>query len=271
MKYIYLTAGYEPEFLQAYYPQNPDFGQGEEFERSGYAKWVTWTYDPEEEEWEIVCPCNPGLDLMVTTPRGVMAVDYYWSAVNNVHRPDTVIFQGEKVVENAVFLLDVAGRAWKKLSTSGPWPQNLYEMTALVYDAQRERLLLHGGGEKRDELWEFRIGSGVWKRLNPQGSSPVCQREGVYIPEQDVFFTMGSPDSDPERIGVYVYGASENAWEFVDVDPPPGKDGRVLVSQNRALTYDPMNRLVLMVLGERSDGDEGHTQVYAMRFKGTEH
>lgn len=266
MKYIYLTAGYEPDFLREYYPQNPDFGEGENFERSGYAKWVTWTYDPAEEEWEILCPCNPGLDLMVTTPRGVMAVDYNWGAVNRLDRPDAVIFQGEKVVENAVYLLDVAGREWEKLSTSGPWPQNLYELTALVYDDKRERLLLHGGGEKRDELWEFSIGSRSWRKLSPSGPAPVCGREAVYLSAEDLFFTLGSPAGDSDRVGVYVYIPVKNSWRFVDIDPPAGRDGRVLVSQNRALTYDPEHNVVLMVLGERRAGDISEAQVYALRF-----
>ena len=267
MKYIYLTAGYEPEFLRDYFPQNPDFGRGEEFERSGYAKWVTWTYDPEAEEWEIVCPCNPGLDLMVSTPRGVMAVDYYWRAVNTLDRPDAVIFQGKKVVENAVFLLDVEGREWKKLSTSGPWPQNLYELTALVYDSRRNRLLLHGGGAQRDELWEFRIGSGLWKKLEPAGSSPVCRREAVYLPKQDLFFTLGSPAANSEQVGIHVYSAAENTWRFLDIGPPQGKDLEVLLSQNRAVTYDPSRDLILMVLGERNADDAGQAQVYALRIR----
>ena len=53
MKYIFLTAGYEPAFLKGFAPVNPDFGQGENFSRSGYQKWVTWTYDPSREKWEI--------------------------------------------------------------------------------------------------------------------------------------------------------------------------------------------------------------------------
>jgi hypothetical protein len=177
-----------------------------------------------------------------------------------------VVFRGETVVENAVFLLDVAGRSWIKLSSSGPWPQNLYELTALAYDSKRERLVLHGGGKDRDELWEFEIDKGVWRKLNPAGSAPVCQREAVYIPGEDVFFTLGYPVDKPEKLGVYVYGMDENKWYRVEIEPPPGKDSRVLVSQNRAITYDPIHKVILMVLGERSGGDAGQAQVYALRL-----
>ena len=272
MKYIYLTAGYEPDFLRIYYPRNPEFGSRENFNFSGYAKWVTWIYDPNTEKWEILCPCNPGLDLMVTTPRGVMAVDYYWRVVNTLDRQDTVSFKGEKVIENAVFLLDVEGRSWKKLSTSGPWPQNLYELTSLVYDSKMDQLILHGGGVERNELWTFNLSSGRWGKIDPVvkvpkgGEPPVCRREGVYIPGEDVFFTCGSPPGKLEEAGIYIFRVSENAWYRVGIAPPPRKKMRDIVGQNRAITYDPKHNVVLMVLGERSSGDLDNAEIYALRY-----
>jgi hypothetical protein len=272
MKYIYLTAGYEPDFLKDYYPQNPDFGSGGNFNFSGYAKWVTWTYDPAAEEWEILCPCNPGLDLMVSTPRGVMAVDYYWRAVNTLDRPDTARYRGEKVVENAVYLLDVRAATWKKLSSSGPWPQNLYELTALVYDSRRDRLILHGAGPERNELWTFSFADSSWQKQQPSvstlagGRAPVCRREGVYLPGEDVYFTCGYPPGQYDSAGVYIYRVGENAWYEVDIQPPPGRDIRSITGQNRAITYDPGQDLVLMLLGRRGSGDLSETVIYALRY-----
>jgi Galactose oxidase, central domain len=271
MKYVYLTAGYEPELLANCQPMNPDFGEGENFSQSGYAKWVTWTYDPGTERWELFCPALPGLDLLVTTPRGVMGINYYWRAVNSKERYDMVHYEGKTVVENSVFLLDLEAQEWRKLTTSGPWPQNLYEMTALVHDSRREQLILHGGGPERDELWRFPLDKGKWEKIEPRfapgtgGKPPVCRREAVYLPDDDVYLTAGAPASDNAEPGLWAYRVAENRWYRVDIEPPEGKTMRDMLGQNRAWTYDPIHDMVFMILGER-DGDVGRAVVYGMRY-----
>jgi len=272
MKTIVLTAGYEPALLKDYEPKSIDFsGEKENFKRSGYSKWVTWAYDPEKEIWEIVCSGLQGLELTVSTPRGVMAVNADWGSLYNKDRTDLVPFGGKMVKENAVFQLDVAGRAWKKLSRSGPWPQNLYEVQALVYDSRRGQLILHGGGPAWTELWTFSLAEGRWRNMKPRmaapkgGSLPECRREGVYIPGEDVFFTCGYPPDKNEESGVYVYRPGENAWYKVNIPPPPGRNIESVTTQNRAITYDPKHNLVLMVLGE-SQGDLDNAVVYALRY-----
>ncbi|MFC1563194.1 hypothetical protein ACFL4Z_04010, partial [candidate division KSB1 bacterium] len=132
-------------------------------------------------------------------------------------------------------------------------------------------LILHGGGEERDELWIFKIDAGKWLKMNPSVFSPkgenppVCRREGVYIPGEDVFFTCGYSAEKRNEPGVYVYRVSENAWHRVNISPPPGEDMRSIVGQNRAITYDPKHNLVLMVLGERR-GNVGKAVAYALRY-----
>jgi len=271
MKTIYLTAGYEPEPLRDYAPRQPQFGEGENFTGAGYVKWVTWAYDPETQKWEIICSGRPGLDLTVSTPHGVMAVDYNWGAINRKDRPDLVMFRGRQVVENAVYLLDVAARSWKKLSTTGPWPQNLYEMCALVYDSRRDQLIFHGGGPHRDELWLFKLDKRKWIKTNPRvrapgGKPPVCRREGVYIPGEDVFFTCGYPADNKNDPAVYVYRVSENTWYRVNIPPPPGRELKEITGQNRSITYDPKHNLVLMILGRKGGGNLTEAVVYALRY-----
>ena len=271
-KFVNLTAGYDPEPLRRCEPISPDFGEDEAFERSGYTKWVTWTYDRETEAWELLCSGLPGLDLTASTPHGVMAVDHNWGAVGAPERPDRVDFGGERVVENAVYLLDVAGRAWKKLSGPGPWPQNLYEMTALVHDSRRDRLILHGGGPQRDELWNFNPNTGRWTRLEPEletldGKAPACCREAMYIPREDVVLTCGSPPGVEDDVGVYAYRVEENTWSRVEVPAPPDREMWEVAGQNRAMAYDPERDLVLMVLGE-DRSDKGAAVVYALRYRG---
>ncbi len=272
MKKIALTAGYEPEPLSDCEPRNPDFGEGENFTRSGYSKWGTWLFDPEGAEWQLLCSGLPGLDLTVTTPRGVMAVDYDWGALDTGNSMEEVPFEELPQKENAAFLLDVAQGKWVKLSKNGPWPQNLYEMTALVYDSRRKQLILHGGGPERTELWSFQLGRSLWRKLKPNttnlpgGEAPVCRREAAYIPSQDVFFTCGYPHGKSDDAGVYVYRVGENVWYRVNIPSPVGVPQRSIAAQNRAFTYDPEHNLILMVLGDRSGSDAGSVAVYALRY-----
>jgi len=256
-KTLLLTAGYEPEFLKSVEARNPVTGPGENHSRSSYRKWVTTTYDPLKELWEVIYDGRPGLDLTVTTPRGVMAVDHHWDAIDST--------------SNSVYLFDAAARRWTQLTRNGPRPRNLYEMTALVFDSKRDQLILHGGGPQRDELWRFRLSGDAWEKIEPEfapgagGKPPVCRREAVYLPGDDVMLTAGRPAGNGEYASLYAYHVGENRWYRVSIPPPPGKRAADIVGQNRAWTYDPKHDLVLMVLGDRG-GDQAKAQVFALRY-----
>jgi hypothetical protein len=115
-----------------------------------------------------------------------------------------------------------------------PWPQNLCEMTALVYDSKRERILLHGGGPDRDELWSAPAGKGSWERIEPSGDSgPACAREAVYIPSQDVLLTAGSKSGE-EMPAFWVYDCSRNRWQKVAIGLPKGLSLENMKNQRRA-------------------------------------
>lgn len=268
-KTIYLTAGYEPAPLKDIEPRNVTFGDKENRSPSSYNKWVTWGFDEKRQQWEILCSGLVGLDLLVTTPHGVMGIDHNWGAVDDENRPDIVTWNGQRMVDNDVYLLDVAGRKWKKLTQDGPWPQNLYEMTALVYDSKRDQLLLHGGGEKRDELWRFRLDKGLWEKIEPlhaegtNGRHPTCSREAVYLPNDDVLLTSGRVAGD-QGTALWAYKIAENRWYRLEIDPPEGRTSRDMTSQNRSWAYDPIHDVVLMVLGK--SGDSSSSVVYGIRI-----
>jgi hypothetical protein len=250
LKRLLLTGGYEPEAFR-------DVDERSSGESSNYKKWVTTTYRPEDERWDIIVAGARGLDLAVTTPKGVMAVDYHWDSVDST--------------ENSVYLLDVAGRRWNKLTKPGPHPRNLYEMTALVYDSKRDQLILHGAGPQRDELWRFPLSANTWEKIEPRfatedGTPPVCNREAVYIPEEDSLVTVGRAAGSNGPSAVYVYHVAENRWSKTDIAPPAGKRAADMSGQNRAWTYDPKHHLILMVLGDRG-GDSAVAQVFALRYQ----
>ena len=268
-KIIPLTSGYNPQPLKNVEPVNPDFIENGEYTRSSYTKWPTWVFHEETNKWEIICSGLPGLDLLVQTPLGVMGVDHRWGSVGSTNRSDMSVWNGQPMVDNSIYLLDVSGRKWKKLTLGGPWPQNLYEMTALIYDSRRNQILLHGGGENRDELWCFPLNTGRWEKLNPEfaagtgGQPPVCRREAVYIPDDDVMLTAGQPGTGDATPAFWAYKVGENRWYNVDIELPEGKTIKDMLSQNRGWVYDPPRKIVLMVLG---DSNLGLTGVYGLKF-----
>jgi len=264
-KVIFLTGGYEPEPL-AGYPAVDDFVTDRGSTPSGKTVWATWTSDPEKGTWNLLCSGAEGLDLLVSTPHGVMGVDHNWRLADIAARAGSTYGEGEAVKENAVYLLDVAGGEWRKLSTGEFGPQNLYEMTALVYDSRRDQLILHGGGPNRDEVWTFSVDDGAWRKMEPEGLAPVCRREAIYLPEADVMLTFGTPVGNDGEPGAYAYEVAANRWTRVTIAPPRGRDMGEVVGQNRAMTYDAERDLVLMVLGGKG-GDRGEAVVYGMRYE----
>jgi hypothetical protein len=269
---IPLMTGYVPEKLRDF-PGEPRPHQGAKVvPPSSYNKYATFTFDPDSGRHDIVGPAFVGLDQLLTTKHGVMGVNVDWpdrdddAGYNRRWSPD------QPPEDKALFAFDSAKKTWKRLGDAKQAsPQNLYEQTSLAYDSQRDQVLLHGGGGKRDELWSFDLKSNQWKNLQPKvagpagAAPPVCNRESVYIPGQDVMLTYG-PGPDKRNIpALWVYRPGENAWYRVDVPLPPGIDAGLAAGQNRALVYDPKRDLVLMVLG--TGGDKGKTAVFAMRYR----
>lgn len=267
-KTILLTGGYNPDPLKNIKPDIVGSGIKDDLTTSYYARWATWIYHEECQKWEIICSGLPGLDLLVQTPYGVMGVDHNWGALNNRNRADMTSFNGKPVVDNSVYHLKVTDRKWDKLTQKGPWPQNLYEMTALVYDSLRDQLILHGAGPNQDELWRFPFNTAVWEKIEPKftsgsgGQPPVCRREAVYLPNDDVFLTAGKPAGDNSQSGFWAYKVGDNRWLKMNIEPPEGLSMNDMLGQNRSWTYDPIHNIVLMVIGNNT----GKAEVYGMKF-----
>jgi hypothetical protein len=265
-----LTTGYQPGPLRDF-PGEPRAQQGAKVDPpTSYSKHVTWSFDPESGRWEIVGPAPLGLDTLLSTPHGAMGVNVDWRT--RLDDAGYLLPWSDDLPEkdNAVYLFDSARKAWKRLGPQQPSPQNLYEMTTLAFDSKRNRLLLHGGGKGRDQLWAFDLKTGRWKDLipkvaAPQGAAPpVCNREAVYLPAQDVLLTFGPAHGDERRPALWAYHAEENAWRRIELASPPGVGPRVAAGQNRALLYHAARDLVLLVLGA---GDQGDSLVYALRYR----
>ena len=253
---IRLTTGSEPEWLRSFPGKMRAAADALVFPPSSYVKYATWASSPDTTGWELVGPAPAGLDTLVSTPLGVVGVTVDWPARLNDAGYLLPWNPSQPPTDNAIHLF--RGSAWERVDKGQPSPQNLYEMTSLAFDSKRSRVILHGGGAKRDELWTFDMKTAKWKKLEPavlapKGASPPdCMREAVYIPNEDVFLTIGATS--------WAYKVNDNVWEKIDIPAPAGISG-----QNRAMVYDPQRDLALLILGE--NGDSGTATVYALRFR----
>lgn len=251
---IRLTSGYEPEWLRSYPSKANVAPDALVSQPASYAKYVTWTYDLKARKWALLGPAPAGLDTLISSPLGVIGVTVNWPGRLNdagYHLPWS---PSQPPEDNAIFLLH--GSNWDRLSKPGPSPQNLYEQTGLVWDSKRSQVILHGGGEKRDEVWTFDPKNRRWENRRPSVVSgaepPACSREAVYLPGPDVFLTYGA--------GLWTYLPAENAWRKTGIPDPPQRAG-----QNRAMVYDAKRDIVLLVLG--AGGDTGRASVWALRYR----
>ncbi len=269
VRLVRLTTGYDPEPLRAY-PGSPRARPGAIVSTpSGYSKWTTWTFDPDDNSWELLCGAPYGMDTLVATPHGAVGVTVSWRqrlADSGYLLPWRESQPGD---ERDVYLLDVARRTWTRLGGSADdAPQNLYEMTSLVYDSKRDRILLHGGGARRDQLWAFDLKTKNWQNLAPRVASPlgaeapVCMREAIYLPDQDVMVTVGSAPEDRNVLAFWVCRLEENAWYRMTL-PRTNPDG--WTGQNRALVYNPQGKVMFLVLG--AQGNRGDARLFALRYQ----
>ena len=267
---IRLTTGYDPP-LFAGFPADRSVAMDTLLNPpSSYARYTTWSFDLATGRWELLGGAPLGLDTLVTTRHGVMGVNVRWpSRLNDAgylipYRPS------QPARDTAIYLFDAAQSRWRRVDTPQPSPQNLYEMTSLAYDSKRDRVILHGGGENRDELWAFELRTRRWRNLQPKvldppgGAPPTCAREAVYLPNHDVVLAFGRVRHSSSKLALFVYRADDNSWAPLNTPMPPGVSlGEY--NENRAMVYDAKHDVVLLVLGE--GGDVGRAVVYGVRYQ----
>ena len=244
------TTGYDPGLLAAFPARRTAAPDAIVQVQSSYNRFATYAYDTQTGRWELAGPAPLGVDTLVTTPRGVMAVNVDWRMRLNDSGYMLPWSERQGPVDSALYLFEAAKSRWTRLSRPGISPQNLYEMTSLAWDSKRHRLLLHGAGAGRNELWSFDAASGRWSNLAPGGPQPEASREAVYLPRHDVMLLCSARD-------VWEYSPARNAWRRLAI---PFQTG----GQNRAMVYDEKRDLVLLVLG----ANEGGATVYGMRYTG---
>ncbi len=267
---IRLTTGYDPEGLRTFPSHQEIAPDALANSPSSYVKYDTWIFDPDTGEWELLSPAPAGVDTLVSTRHGVMGVNVNWPIQLNDAGYLLPWRRWQTKQDTAIYVLDVAQKRWSRQDEMGTAPQNLYEMTSLAYDSKDDFVILHGAGENHDELWIFDIRTRQWKNMQPGvaapagGSPPVASREAVYVPAEEVFLTYGPARERPVQPALWAYSVAENVWRRVEIPPITGIEPRGIVSENRAMVYDPKRDVIFLVLG--IGGDDGKAIVYALRY-----
>jgi hypothetical protein len=268
---ILLTTGYDPPALAQLPADRRARAEAKVVPPTAYRRFATFAWDPETTEWELLGPSVVGLDQLVTTPQGVMGVNVDWPARLKDSGYHLDYRTTDPPVDNTVYRFDGTSRQWKRLGEPQVSPQNLYEMTSLAYDTQRNRVMLHGGGANRDELWSFDVNQGRWTHLAPTvvapagGASPVCNREMIYIPQHDMLLTYGRARGRTAAAELWAYRCAENVWQRIEMELPEGMTTSAATSPTRALVYDAQRDIALLVLA--TNGNLGRCVVYALRYQ----
>ncbi|HEU0006941.1 MAG TPA: kelch repeat-containing protein [Terriglobia bacterium] len=265
---IRLTTGYDPEALRRFpmaltsdYQSRVDALVSPP---SSYVKYATWTFDPDAGRFELLGAAPEGLDTLLSTPHGVIGLNVNWPRRLNdagYHLPPA----SQPPEDTVLSLFDAKARRWQRLGEKQASPQNLYERTSLAYDSNRDRVLLHGGGANRDELWSFELKEKRWKNLTPtvitpQGAKPPASgREAVFLAKQDLLLIYAASSKEPRAWTLWAYRPSQNVWEELEVS---GKDIPRRMGWNDALVHDAKRDLIFLVAG----ASEGKASVYALRF-----
>lgn len=269
---IRLTTGYDPKILSSFpgavtadYQARVDALVNPP---SSYVKYATWIFDPDGGTFELAGSAPEGVDTLLSTPRGVMGVNVNWPKRLNDAGYLLPWSPVQPPEDTALFLFDAARKRWQRLGRPQVSPQNLYERTSLAYDPNRQRILLHGGGRNRDELWSFDLKELRWRNLapsviSPKGAAlPGCGREAVFLPGQDLLLIYAASSKNPRAWTLWAYRPSHNGWEELDIQ---GDDVPRQMGWNHAMVYDSQRDLILLVAG--AGGDTGKASVYALRFR----
>lgn len=149
-----------------------------------------------------------------------------------------IMFGGDGV-DNSTWAYD--GEEWASINPDGTAPESRWGH-AMVYDSDRDRIVLYGGAGQNDLLadtWEF---DGFnWVDVTPEGDGPGQLREHVmvYDPLRKKTVLFGGREIDPDGF--------DHTWEWdgerwTQIHPP----NRPTRRHESAATYDSWrNRIVL--------------------------
>jgi hypothetical protein len=192
----------------------------------------TYFFDPQQGRWTRSAQRNPhdGSCFTVTlcsTPEGVVC----WA-----EKPDRSL---------GLWRMDAQRRAWVPLPVDGPLPAQRPDSHGMVFDSQRNRLLLISMADENqgDVLdYDLHTGKSAWLQAGGRDRAVAPARESVYLPDQDAVL-VGARVEVAGRWCWLLYDCAANAWFALDLQgDDPIEEGSF--NNSIGLMYDPQRQLV---------------------------
>jgi len=206
----------------------------------GWGPFDAWLFDPRTLRWTYVRP---------ETAAG-------WGGNICAYAPDlrrVIVMGSDSSGFWGPFTYDPGTGAWADLKPKGR-PATGIHQTA-TYDSRRKVCYLVGGSSAGDALWAYRFETHEWAALDPAGRRPRL-RDGTgsaYDASADVLVTYG-------KDGLWVYDPAANAWQENPArggpEPPRKGDTGSSAEIYGRLKYDPVGRVVFLVIGGHGPGVE---------------
>ena len=195
----------------------------------------TWRFDAETSAWQQVDADAPAPPVMLEAAMAYHAAD------------DQLVLHGNPMGgEGRTFVNALDGAGWIELGGSGPGTRS---GTRMLYDRERERVVLFGGGAFAtggNALWSYTAASG-WTDLTPAASPPYRKRHGfVHDTEHDVYVAFGGNNAGAGQVlaDTWIFDPEAEVWVQVFPEDSPPATGHV------DMAYDASTRLVVARLNE---------------------
>ncbi len=184
------------------------------------------THDFEQQRGETVSGGNMYTDTLCPIPDGMAA----WT-------------------RDGLWRLDPNTRQFDPLPVSGATlPSTTPDQQTMVYDANRDRLLLFSG--RADDLgqgWSYDMTTQVLSPLDPGGRDGMIAadehffREAVFVPSNDLVVMGTAHDPGDGRLQTFLYHVDENQWYGYDLGGD--RDPQGLFGVSLGLTIDSQERI----------------------------
>ncbi|MEM6991776.1 MAG: hypothetical protein AAF721_14815 [Myxococcota bacterium] len=190
----------------------------------------TWRFDADNTHWAEVDAGNPAPPVMLEA-----AMAYHAAA-------DRLVLQGNPMGgEGRTFVNDFDGVGWTEVQGAGPGTRS---GTRLLYDRERERVVLFGGGAFAaggNAVW-FYDAEGGWTDHTPAVSPPNRKRHGfVHDTDHDVYIAFGGNNAGAGQLlaDTWVFDPDAEVWLDMDPDVAPPATGHV------DMAYDESTQLAV--------------------------
>jgi len=175
----------------------------------------TWIYNYDDNTWTRMNPNN--------SPQARC----YGSMIFNTNLNKTILWGGrqiEPITDNSIWEYNLEEDNWRKIkSNSGP--KTSYAYPTLIYDDQKNEMVLFGGGilespfagKQLNEIWKYNFDGHEWKAVKSNNAPPpVTIHSMVFHPKHRKALLFGGEIkemySNNMLKGSWIYNLDDNIW-----------------------------------------------------------